>query len=163
MACPASNRLVALASLTVLKNGEDLEAKIVSSNKLSTTKFVCPEPGCGKSVDVYYRPEGMAKIRHHAAKGERVSMLEGKGRGTKVVSLTGIADLHKKAMEAFETQMKAIVEKAETTLRTTDEAIEMQLAFIKNAEAKIESLKADKKLAEEILASPEYSQHRKAV
>lgn len=164
MPCLSSGKVYDLASLTVLKHPELLAEKIVSANKLSVTKFVCPEPGCGKSVDVYFLPDEKVRIRHHAAKGERVSMVGGaRGTVSRPVSLTSLADLHKKQQEVFAAQMTAMIGKAEDAVKSADTQIEAQIALISQAEARIEQIKADKALAEEILTNPEYTQYRKAV
>ena len=162
MSCPASGRVLNLAELSVLKHPEALAEKIVSANKLSVTKFVCPEPGCGKSVDVYFKADGTVRVRDHAARGERVSMVGGTARKVgRVVSLTSLSALHKAQQEAFARQMSELMEKAEDTVKSADLQIEAQLALIKQAEERIASINADKAQAEEILTSPEYAQYRK--
>ena len=162
MSCPASGRVLDLSDLMVLKHPEALAEKIVSANKLSVTKFVCPEPGCGKSVDVYFRQDGKVRIRDHAVKGERVSMVGGTPRRIgRVVSLTSLSAMHKAHQEAFVRQMAELLEKAADTVKSADLQIEAQLALIKQSEERIATIKADKAQAEEILTSPEYEQYRK--
>ncbi len=164
MPCLSSGKVFDLSALTVLKHPELLAEKMVSANKLSVTKFVCPEVGCGKSVDVYFLPDEKVRIRHHAAKGERVSMIGGaRGTVSRTVSLTSLAELHKKQQDAFAAQMTAMIGKAEDAVKSADVQIEAQLALIKQAETRIAQIQSDKIMAEEILTNPEYTQYRKAV
>lgn len=166
MSCPACGRVYRIEELTCIKHPETIESREVSAgNKLSVAKFLCPEPGCGKSVDVKYRDDGTVNIaRYHSMRGERVSMVGGpKVVSGRIVSLTSLAELHKKQQEAFSAQMTAMIGKAEDAVKSADLKIEAQLAVIRQAEERIVQIKADRTLAEEILTNPEYTQYRKAV
>lgn len=161
MSCIASGRILDLSELVVLKHPEALVEKIVSANKLSVTKFVCPEPGCGKSVDVYFRQDGKVRVRDHAAKGERVSMVSGGkvSRIGKTPTLASFAELVHKQEEARIAERTRMVTMAAEAVKSADTLIEAQVALIKQAEARIAEIQRDKSVAELLLADSEFSKY----
>ena len=159
MPCPFSGRVVELESLTAFKNAEFLPEHVVSANKLSITKFVCP--GCSKSVDVSFKADGTVRIRDHAAKGERVVGGGLRPAGMRTVSLSSMAELVAKQRAIHAEQMAKMLVVAEDNLKSFDAKIEFQVGLIKQAETRIAELNADKAKAEELLTAPEFAQFRK--
>ena len=159
MPCPFSGKVVELESLTALKNAEFLPERAVSANRLSITKFICP--GCQKSVDVSFKADGAVRIRDHAARGERVVNGGLRPAGMRTVSLSSMAELVAKQQAIHVEQMAKMLVVAEENLRSFDAKIELQVGLIRQAEARIAELNADRVKAEELLTAPEFSRFRK--